>query len=106
MKSVWPGHRQNTRVQALHQVFAICRLLGSQATRHDDPSVLCKCLADGVQTLSHGIVDEAAGVDDHKICPCKTLGGRIALGAELSQDDFGICQCFGTAERNHADFRR
>src|SRR2546427_6704250 len=41
--------------------------LGTQAARDDDLAVLGQRLANGVQALAHGVIDEAAGVDDHQV---------------------------------------
>ena len=43
-------------------------------------------LADGVEALRlDGVVDEAAGVDDHEVGAREGLAGGVALGRELGQ---------------------
>jgi hypothetical protein len=44
-------------------------LLGAEAAGDDDPAVLGQRLADRLEALGLGAVEEAAGVDDHRLAP-------------------------------------
>ena len=100
------GHGQHLGMHLAHQVAAVGARLGAQATGDDHPAVLGQRLADRVQALAHGIVDEAAGIDDHQIGTGQRLGGLVTLGAELRQDQFGVGQCLGTTQADESDRRR
>ncbi len=52
----------------------------------------------------HGVINEAAGVDDDQVSASKSFRGLIALGAELRQDQFGVGQSLGTAQAHKANF--
>ena len=60
----------------------------AQAAGDDDLAVLGQGLANRVQAFLDGIVNETAGVDDDQIRAFKGLGGLVALGAELREDEF------------------
>src|SRR2546427_280386 len=79
--------------------------LGTQAARDDDLAVLGQRLANGVQALAHGVIDEAAGVDDHQVSALEGLGGLVALGAELGKDEFGVRECLWAPEGHEAHAR-
>ena len=79
--------------------------LRPQTAGDDDAAVLLQRLADGIQAFGAGAVEEAAGVDDHRI-RARVIGrDRIALGAQAGQDALAVHQRLGTAERDHADRR-
>ncbi len=80
--------------------------LGAHAAGHDDLAVLGHGLADGLQGLGLGAVEEAAGVDDHHVRPVMLLGQLVALGAKLGDDALGIDQGLGAAQGYERDFRR
>jgi hypothetical protein len=73
-------------------------VLGAQAAGDDDLAVFGQGLADGVQAFLDRIVDEAAGVDDDQVGALEGLGGLVALGAELREDEFGVGQGLGAAQ--------
>jgi hypothetical protein len=80
--------------------------LGAQAAGDDDLAVLGQRLADGVQAFLDGVVDEAAGVDDHQVGALEGLGGLVALGAQLGEDQLGVGQRLGAAQADEADLGR
>ena len=88
------------------QVAAILASAGAQAARHDDFAVLGQGFANGVQAFFHGIVDETAGVDDHQVRAFKRLGGLVALGRELREDEFGVGECLRASEGDEPDLGR
>ncbi|MDT4826226.1 hypothetical protein FQZ97_595320 [compost metagenome] len=94
---------QHAGVHLAHEVAALVAGLGAQAAGDDHTAILGERFADGVQAFLHGIVDEAAGVDDHEVGALEGLGGLIALGTQLGQDQFGIGQCLGTTKADEAD---
>jgi hypothetical protein len=77
--------------------------LGAQAAGDDDLAVLGQRLADGVQAFLDRIVDEAAGVDDDQVGALKGLGGLVALGAQLGEDQLGVGQGLGAAQADKTD---
>ena len=105
LRGVRAGDGQHTRVDFLDEVAAVLGRLRPQAAGDDNLAVLGQRLADGVQAFLHRVVDEAAGVDDHQVRALEGLGGLVALGAQLGQDQFGIGQRFGAAQADEADFR-
>jgi hypothetical protein len=90
-------------VHLAHQVAAALARLGAQATGDDDLAVFGQRLADGVQAFLDRVVDEAAGVDDHQVRAFEGLGGLVALGAQLREDQFGIGQGLGAAQADETD---
>ncbi len=80
--------------------------LDAHATRDDDAAVLGQGLADGVEALLLGAVEEAAGVDDHDVGAGVVGGDLVALGAELGDDALAVDQRLRAAERDEADLRR
>jgi hypothetical protein len=59
--------------------------------------------ADSCKRFRLGAVEKAAGVDDDEIGAGEGLAGPVALGAELGEDEFGVGQRLGAAERDEAD---
>jgi hypothetical protein len=100
------GHGQHAGVHLPHQVATALALARAQATGDDHLAVLGQRLADGVQAFLDGVVDEAAGVDDHQVGAGEGLGGLVALGAELREDQFGVGQRLGAAQADKADLGR
>ena len=94
---------QNTGVHALDQIAAAIVSTCSQAAGDDDLAVLRQRFADGVEAFLHGIVNEAAGVDDHQVRAFERLGGLVALGRELREDEFGVGECFRASEGDEPD---
>ena len=103
LRRVRAGDGQHLGVDLAHQVAAVVAGLGTQAAGDDDTAVLGQRLADGVQAFLHRVVDEAAGVDDDEVGTGEGLAGAVALGAELREDEFGVGQRLGAAERDEAD---
>ena len=97
---VGPGDREHLRVGVADQ-RAI--LLGAEAAGDDHLAVRGQCLADRLERLLDGRVDEAAGVDDHQIRPLVGRHDRVALGLELGEDLLGVDQRLRAAERHEAD---
>jgi hypothetical protein len=62
-------------------------------------------LADGVQAFLHRIVNEAAGVDDHQVSAFAGLAGFVAFGAQLREDQFGVRERLGAAQRDERNLR-
>ena len=60
-------------------------------------------LADGLEALGLGAVEEAAGVDDHRVGAGVVGRDRVALGAQPGQDALAVDQRLGAAEADHAD---
>ena len=77
-----------------------------QAAGDDDAAVLGDGLADRLQALLLGAVEETAGVDQDDVGAGIIARHLIALGAQPGQDPLGIDQGLGAAKRDHADARR
>ena len=98
------GNGQHAGVHLFHHVVAILPSARAQAAGNDDLAVFGQGFADGVEALFHGIVDEAAGIDDDQVCARKGFAGFIAFGRELGQDQFRIGQGLGTPQADKTDF--
>ncbi len=103
LRGMRAGDGQHIRVHALNQVAAAIIGARAQAAGDDDLAVVGQGLANRVQALAHGIVDEAAGVDDDQIRALEGLGGLVALGGELGEYEFGVRQVLGAAQADEAD---
>jgi hypothetical protein len=75
----------------------------AEAAGHDDASVPGKRLADGVERFVHGLVDEAAGVDDDEVRRVVRRRDFVAFGAQLRKDALGVHERLGAAEAHEAD---
>ena len=111
LRGVGSGHGQHAGVHLAYQVPAGTALarrhgLGTKAAGHDDLAVFGQRLAYGVQAFAHGVVNKAAGVDDHQISALQGLGGLVALGAELGQDQFGVRECLWAAQTDETHLGR
>ena len=106
LRGMRAGDGEHAGVHLAHQVAAALARLGAQAAGDDDLAVFSQRFADGVQAFAHGVVNEAAGVDDDQIGAFKGFGGLVALGAELRQDQLRIGQCLGTAQTDKTHARR
>ena len=102
------GDGQHAGVHLPHQIAAVLGLRSPQTASNDDLAVFCQRLANGVQAFLDGVVNEAAGVDDHQVGTGKGFSGLVTLGAELRQDQLGIGQGFGAtqADKAHLGGRR
>ena len=60
-------------------------------------------LADRLEALGLGAVEEAAGVDDHRVGAGVVGRDGVALGAQAGQDALAVDQGLGAAEADHAD---
>lgn len=76
----------------------------AQAAGHDHPAVFGQRLADGVERLLHGGVDEAAGVDDHQIGAIIRLGRLVAFGTQLGEDLFEPTSALGQPSETKPTF--
>ena len=81
-------------------------LLDAEAAGDDDAAVLGHGLADGVEALLLGGVEEAAGVDDDDIGAGVVAGDLVALGAQARDDALAVDERLGAAERDEADLGR
>ena len=93
-----PGHRQYPRKATRYHVAA-----RAETTRHDDLAVFLQRLANGLERLGHGIIDEATGVDHHQIGAGVVRGNDITLCTQTGEDALGIDQCLRTTERYETD---
>ena len=78
----------------------------AHAAGDDDPAVFGDGLADRLEALFLGGIEEAAGVDQHDVGAGVIGRHLIAFGAQLGEDSLGIDQRLGAAKRDHADARR
>ncbi|MNY42831.1 hypothetical protein D3C86_1777560 [compost metagenome] len=78
----------------------------AHAAGDDHLAVLGQRLADGVQRLGLGAVDEAAGVDHHHVGILIGGDDLVALHAQLGEDAFGVDGGLRATERNETDFGR
>ena len=77
---------------------------GTETAGDDHLAVFIEGLADAVEGFGDGVVDEAAGIDHHQVGAFVTGYDVITLGAQLSQDQFGIDQGLGATQADEADF--
>ena len=83
----------------------VAAFLGAEAAGDDHLAVFVQRLADRVERLRDGGVDEAARVDDDQVRAVVRRRDRIAFGAQLRQDLLGIDERLRAAERHEADAR-
>ncbi len=93
-----PGDREHAGVGASNHLG-----LYAEAAGDDDLAVLGHGLADGLQGLLDGVVDETAGVHHHQIGVVVAADHVIALHPELGEDTLGIHQRLGAAEADKTD---
>ena len=98
LRGVGTGHGQHARVHLANQIAATVAALGSETSGDDHTAVGGQRFTDGVEAFAHGVVDEAAGVDDHQIGTFEGFGGLVALGAQARKDQFGIGKGLGAAQ--------
>ena len=104
LRGVWAGDGEHTGVHVFDQIASAFAGACTQAARDDDLAVFGQGFANGVQAFLHGIVNEPAGVDDDEVGALEGLGGFVALGAELREDEFGVRQRLGAAQADESDF--
>ena len=80
-------------------------LVGAEAAGDDDPAVRGERLADRLEALGLGRVEEAAGVDDDRLGAGVVGRDGVALGAQAGQDALAVDQRLRAAEADHADAR-
>ena len=100
------GDAQNAGVSFGDQIR-----LGTHASGDQHLTVCLHSLLYGVQRLLFGAVNKSTGVDHHDICLLVTGRHFIAFNSQLSENAFGIHQCFRAAQRDetnlgirHAEF--
>jgi len=67
------------------------------------PAETFRRLADCVERFVHGLVDEAAGVDDNEVRRVVRRRDFVAFGAQLRKDALGVHERLGAAEAHEAD---
>ena len=77
--------------------------LGAQAAGDDHAAVCRQGFADGVEAFGFGAIEEAAGVDDHRVRSGVIGRDGVAFGAQAGQDALAVDQGFGTTKADHAD---
>jgi len=97
---VGPGDREHLRVGVADQCAVALR---AEAPGDDHLAVGGQRLADRLERLLDGSIDEAAGIDDHQIRALVGRRDRVALGLELGEDLLGVDQRLRAAERHEAD---
>ena len=95
---MWAGDGEDARVGCKDAIR-----LDAEAAGDDDLAILVQRLADGGKGLRLGAVEEAAGIDDHRVGV--RIGRRelIAFRAELRDDALGIDQRLGAAEADETN---
>ena len=94
---------EHLRAVVQHVVAAVGLLAAAEAAADDDAAVFGERLGDGVKAFPDGLVDEAAGVDDHDVGVVVARADAVASGAELGDDPLRIDEGLGAAEGNEAD---
>ena len=79
--------------------------IAAHAAGDDHPAVFGKCLADRLERLALGKVEEAAGVDDDSIRTLVIGGKAVSFGRQPAQDAFAVDECLGAAEADNSDGR-
>ena len=105
VRRVRPGDRKDLRMHFRDDIVAGRVLLRAEAAGDDHATVLGQRLADRVERLLHGRVDEAAGVDDHEVGAIVRLRRLVAFGAQLREDLLGVDERLRATERDESDAR-
>ena len=95
-----PGDREHLREAGADDVGFLAHAAGD-----DDPAILGDGLADRLEALLLGGIEEAAGVDQHDVRAGIIGRHVIAVGAQLGHDPLAVDQSLGTAERDQPDAR-
>ena len=77
--------------------------LGAEAAGDDDAAVLGQRVADRLQRLVAGRIEEAAGVDDDQVGAVMLARDLVALGAQPRDDALGIDERLRAAEADETD---
>ena len=94
---------EHLRAVVQHVVAAVGLLAAAEAAADDDAAVFGERLGDGVKAFPDGLVDEAAGVDDHDVGVVVARADAVASGEELGDDPLRIDEGLGAAEGNETD---
>ena len=78
---------------------------GAEAAGDDDPAVLRKGGADGIERFIASRIEKAAGVDDDQIGAVVLARDLIALGAQPGDDALGIDKGFRASKADETDAR-
>ncbi len=89
----------------------VARQLLAEAVHHAagdqelaDPLALARRhLEDGVDRLALGLVDEGAGVDDHRLGALHVGGDRVPAAGQLAEQDLAVDAVLGAAETDQTD---
>jgi hypothetical protein len=76
---------------------------GAQAAGDQHLAVSRHRLADGLEGLVHGLVDEATGVHDHQVGILVGLDRLVALRAQARQEALGVHERLGAAQADESD---
>ena len=100
VEGVGAGNLQHLRVALQNLLRA-----GAQAAGHHHLAILAQRLANGIEALVDGIVDEAAGVHYHQVGLVVGAHHLIALGAQPGEDLLAVAGGLGAAEADKPDSR-
>ena len=79
--------------------------LDAEAAGHDDAAILGERLADRLERLFLGAVEEAAGVHHDRVGVLVARRQLVAFGAKPGDDALGIDERLGAAQADEADLR-
>src|SRR6202034_1056378 len=80
--------------------------IGAETAGDDDAAVVLESLADRVERLVDGGIDEPAGVDDDDVGRLVAWRDLVSFRAQLRDDALGIHQRLRASEAHEADARR
>ena len=93
-----PGHGEHSGEAGADGVGLVAHAAGD-----DHLAVFGNGLADRFQAFGLGGIQKPAGVDDHHVGAGIIARQRIAIGAQLGEDAFGIDQRLGATQGHHAN---
>ena len=79
--------------------------LGAHAAGDDDLAVFGHRLADGVEALGLGAVEETAGVDDDDVGAVMPPGDLVAFRSQMRDDPLAVDQGLRAAEADEGNLR-
>src|SRR5438552_17293551 len=100
-RGVGTGDGEYLRMRALHDVA-----LRAETAGDDHAPVFLQRLADRIERLGDGGVDEPARVDHHQIGALIVGRNDVTFRAQLRHDPLRIDERFRAAETDHADAGR